>query len=115
MCSGALETEIARHAPSERRPKDAELMPFMAGNAVAGAAATRVAVALRRMPTVGIAVVMAAMENIVWVLVCARVAVECVAPTHTRELFASSLRLLALRLRLLEVWMTCTSRFFDAV
>ena len=44
-------------------------MPFMAGNAVAGAAATRVAGALRRTPTVGIAVVMAAMENIVLVLV----------------------------------------------
>ena len=56
-------------APSERRPRDALLMPFMAGNAVAGAAATRVAGALRRTPTVGIAVVMAAMENIVLVLV----------------------------------------------
>ena len=44
-------------------------MPFMAGNAVAGAAATRVAGALRRTPTVGIAVDMAAMENIVLVLV----------------------------------------------
>ena len=44
-------------------------MPFMAGNAVAGAAATRVAGALRRTPTVGIAVGMAAMENIVLVLV----------------------------------------------
>ena len=44
-------------------------MPFMAGNAVAGADATRVAGALRRTPTVGIAVVMAAMENIVLVLV----------------------------------------------
>jgi hypothetical protein len=56
-------------APSERRPRDALLMPFMAGNAVAGAAATRVAGALRRTPTVGIAEVMAAMENIVLVLV----------------------------------------------
>ena len=56
-------------APSERRPRDALLMPFMAGNAVAGAAATRVAGALRRTPTVGIAVDMAAMENIVLVLV----------------------------------------------
>ena len=55
--------------PSERRPRDALLMPFMAGNAVAGAAATRVAGALRRTPTVGIAVDMAAMENIVLVLV----------------------------------------------
>ena len=52
----------------ERRPRDAPLMPFMAGNAVA-APPRRGCQALRRTPTVGIAVDMAAMENIVLVLV----------------------------------------------
>ena len=65
-CRPSLERRRAEgDAPSERRPSEAELMPFIAGNAEsAWLCAARGAGALRRTPTVGIAVVRADMQNI---------------------------------------------------
>ena len=87
------ERRIARDVPRSAGP-ETRCSCCSWPNAVAGAAATRVVGALRRTPTVGIAVDMAAMENIVLVLVL-RESPSSVARWCDAELFGTAASILA--------------------